>query len=106
MPPRPSTDPASTSGASPVGSSSRQLTQEGNAMAERRESVKPEENLPLSEILKVQVSDERVERLKQLTTVDAPGITDEIFTWLVRQQAQWANMQYARFLSGAKYTEQ
>lgn len=71
-----------------------------------RESVKPEDNLPLSEILKVQVSDERVERLKTLTNVDVEGVTDEIFTWLVRQQAQWANIQYTRFLAGAKFTEQ
>src|SRR5918912_3688692 len=71
-----------------------------------RESVKPEDNLPLSEILKVQVSDERVQRLKTLTNVDVEGVTDEIFTWLVRQQAQWANIQYTRFLAGAKFTEQ
>jgi hypothetical protein len=73
---------------------------------QHRESVKPEENLPLSEILKLHVSDERVERLKQLTNVDAEGVTDEVFTWLVRQQAQWANIQYTRFLAGAKFTEQ
>jgi hypothetical protein len=72
---------------------------------ERRESVKPEENLPLSEILKVEVSDERVERLKQLTNVDAEGVSEEMFTWMVRQQAQQVNMQYARFLSGIKMTE-
>ena len=71
-----------------------------------RTSVKPEENLPLSEILKLQVDPERVERLKKLTNVDAEGVTDEIFTWLVRQQAQQVNMQYARFLAGAKFTEQ
>ena len=72
----------------------------------RRASVKPEENLPLEEILKVEVPEERVERLKALTNVDMPGVSDEVFTWLVRQQAQWVNMQYARFLAGAKFTEQ
>ncbi len=77
-----------------------------NDESAKRTSVKPEENLPLSEILKVQVEPERVERLKQLTTIDEPGVSDEIVTWMVRQQAQWANIQYARFLSGAKFTEQ
>ncbi len=72
----------------------------------KRTSVKPEENLPLSEILKVQVEPERVERLKQLTTIDEPGVSDEVVTWMVRQQAQWANIQYARFLAGARFTEQ
>jgi hypothetical protein len=73
---------------------------------QRRTSVKPEDNLPLSEILKVQIDPERVERLKTLTSVDAEGVTDEIFTWLVSQQAQWANIQYTRFLAGARFTEQ
>ncbi|MEO8633036.1 MAG: DUF6282 family protein [Chloroflexota bacterium] len=76
-------------------------------MAEKeRGSAKPEDNLSLAEILKVKVSDERVARLKTLTNVDAEGVTDEILTWLVRQQAQWANIQYTRFLAGAKFTEQ
>ena len=77
-------------------------------MAEKpRGSAKPEEDLPLAELLKVTVSDERVERLKKLTNVDVEGgVSDEIFTWLVRQQAQWANIQYTRFLAGAKFTEQ
>ena len=75
-------------------------------MPNERDSAKPEENLPLSEILKVSVSDERVERLKKLTSIDAEGVTDEVFTWLVRQQATWANIQYTRFLAGAKFTEQ
>jgi hypothetical protein len=73
---------------------------------ERRERARPEDGLSLAEILEVKVSDERVERLKRLTNVDAEGVTDEIFTWLVRQQAEWANIQYARFLAGAKFTEQ
>src|SRR5258708_1070525 len=73
---------------------------------DKRESAKPEEGLSLSEILKVSVSDERVERLKKLTSIDAEGVTDEVFTWLVRQQATWANIQYTRFLAGAKFTEQ
>lgn len=72
----------------------------------QRTSVKPEENLPLSEILKLRVDPARVERLKRLTTVDAPDVTDEVFTWLIRQQAEWVNIQYTRFLAGAKFTEQ
>jgi hypothetical protein len=70
----------------------------------QRTSVKPEENLPLSEILKLRVDPARVERLKRLTTVDAPDVTDEVFTWLIRQQAEWVNIQYTRFLAGATVT--
>lgn len=70
-----------------------------------RERAQPEDQLSLREILEIHVSDERVARLKQLTTVDAEGVTDEIATWLIRQQAEYANIQYARFLAGAKFTE-
>lgn len=74
-------------------------------MSGSRESARPEDQLSLREILQIKVSDERVNRLKQLTTVDAEGVTDEIATWLIRQQAEWANIQYTRFLAGAKFTE-
>jgi hypothetical protein len=72
---------------------------------QKRESVKPEEGLELKQILQVEVSQERVDRLKKLTNVDIPGISDEVFEFIVRQQAQWVNMQYARFLSGINFTE-
>jgi hypothetical protein len=71
-----------------------------------RASAKPEEELGLQDILQVEVPQERVDRLKQLTTIDIPGISDEVFEFLVRQQAQWVNIQYARFLSGIKFTEE
>ena len=72
-----------------------------------RESVKPEEGLGLNEILQVRVPQERVDRLKKLTNVDVPGgVSDEVFEFLVRQQAEWVNIQYARFLAGINFTEQ
>lgn len=70
-----------------------------------RSSVKPEEGLELKDILQVEVPQERVERLKKLTNVDIPGISDEVLEFLIRQQAQWVNIQYARFLSGINFTE-
>jgi hypothetical protein len=73
---------------------------------EKRASAKPEEALSLQQILQIEVPDDRVERLKTLCSVDIPGISDEVFTFLIRQQAQFANIQYARFLAGAKFTEQ
>jgi hypothetical protein len=71
----------------------------------RRSSVRPEEGLTLQEILQIEVSDDRVQRLKQLTRPDAP-VSDEVHSWLVRQQAQWVNIQYTRFLAGTQFTEQ
>jgi hypothetical protein len=72
-----------------------------------RSSASPEQNLPLDQILQVRVPQDRVERLKKLTTVDVPGgVSDEVFEFLVRQQAEWVNVQYARFLAGINFTEQ
>jgi hypothetical protein len=71
----------------------------------KRASVKPEEGLTLREILEIEVPDDRVQRLKKLTRPDA-DVSDEVFTWLVRQQAKWANIQYTRFLAGTAFTEQ
>ena len=61
--------------------------------SEERGSVRPEDNLGLEQILQVRVSQERVDRLKRLTSVDVPrGVSDEVFEFLVRQQAEWVNM--------------
>ncbi|MHB0869359.1 MAG: DUF6282 family protein, partial [Chloroflexota bacterium] len=73
---------------------------------QRRASAKPEDGLSLQQILQIEVPDDRVERLKTLAQVDIPGISEEIRTFLIRQQAQFANIQYARFLAGTKCTEQ
>lgn len=82
------------------------MSQQETDSVRRRASAKPEEGLSLRQILEIEVPDDRVERLKKLCSVDIPGISDDVLTFLVRQQAQFANIQYARFLSGAKFTEQ
>jgi len=71
----------------------------------RRASARPEEELELREILQVEVPQDRVERLKGLTRVDDPNVTPEVFDYLIRQQAQAVNIQYARFLAGVQFTE-
>src|SRR5205085_1828499 len=71
----------------------------------RRSAAQPEEELALREILQVEVPRDRVERLKGLTRVDDPNVPDEVFDYLIRQQAQSVNIQYARFLSGVQFTE-
>jgi hypothetical protein len=72
----------------------------------RRGAVRPEQGLTLKEILRLEISPDRVERLKQLTTVDDPDVTPEVLAYLLRKQAQFANIQYTRFLAGVHYTEQ
>src|SRR5579859_375581 len=81
------------------------LSKKKNDGGAKRSSVKPEEGLGLKDILQIEVPDDRVERLKKLTRPDA-DVSDEIHTWVVRQQAQVTNIQYTRFLAGAKFTEQ
>lgn len=71
----------------------------------KRPAVRPEQELPLEEILKLEVPPDRVERLTQLTGVDDPEVTPEVLAYLLRKQAQFVNIQYARFLSGVRFTE-
>ncbi|HHV79858.1 MAG TPA: amidohydrolase family protein [Firmicutes bacterium] len=63
------------------------------------------EGLDLKQILKIKVSEDRVNRLMQLTRPDVEGVSDEVLRYLVRQQAQFVNIQYARFQAGIKFTE-
>lgn len=71
-----------------------------------RGAAAPEENLPLASLLEIDIDEGRVRRLHDILAVDSPDMTDEVFTWLIRQQVRWANIQYTRFLAGAKFTEQ
>ena len=60
----------------------------------------------LNEILKTKVSEERVTRLMNLTRPDIQDASEEVLRWLVRQQAQFVNIQYERFQAGIKFGEQ
>ena len=71
----------------------------------QRRSATPEEGLGLASLLDIEVDEARVNRLKSILQVDAPDMSDEVFGWLIRQQVRWANIQYTRFLAGAKFTE-
>jgi len=63
------------------------------------------EDMSLDEILKIEVSEERVDRLKELVQFDIPGIDEKVERFLLKQQIQFVNIQYARFLAGVKFTE-
>ena len=63
------------------------------------------EDMSLDEILKIEVPEERVDRLKKLVQFDIPGISEDVERFLLKQQIQFVNIQYARFLAGVKFTE-
>ena len=63
------------------------------------------EGMNLDEILKITIPEERVDRLKELVTFDIPDLSDEVARFLLKQQIQVVNIQYARFLAGVKFTE-
>ena len=63
------------------------------------------EDMSLDEILKIEVTEERVDRLKELVQFDIPGIDEKVERFLLKQQIQFVNIQYARFLAGVKFTE-
>jgi len=63
------------------------------------------EDMSLDEILKIEVPEERVDRLKELVQFDIPGIDEKVERFLLKQQIQFVNIQYARFLAGVKFTE-
>ncbi|MBI2371599.1 MAG: amidohydrolase family protein [Deltaproteobacteria bacterium] len=64
-----------------------------------------EKEQSLEEILGIEITKERVERLRQWTKFDIPGLTPEVEEFLFRQFAQQVNVQYARFLAGVRFTE-
>ncbi|MBW1817738.1 MAG: hypothetical protein JRJ60_11330 [Deltaproteobacteria bacterium] len=63
------------------------------------------EGMTLDEILKIEIPEDRVDRLKELVSFDIPDLSDEVARFLLKQQIQVVNIQYARFLAGVKFTE-
>lgn len=61
--------------------------------------------MDLQEILKITVPDDRVERLRQWIMPDVQGVSRDVEDYLIREQVQYVNIQYARFLAGIKFTE-
>ena len=45
-----------------------------------------------------------MDRLEQLVKFDIPDLGDEVSRFLLKQQIQIVNIQYARFLAGVKFT--
>ena len=64
------------------------------------------EGFDLEELLKVEVSSERIERLKEWTKFDDPDMTPEVEEYLHRQFAKLCHIQYGRFLAGVTFTEE
>jgi hypothetical protein len=64
------------------------------------------EGFNLEELLKVEVSSERIERLKELTSFDDSDVTPEVEEYLLRQFAKLCHIQYGRFLAGVTFTEE
>ncbi|MBI5441725.1 MAG: hypothetical protein HY900_11020 [Deltaproteobacteria bacterium] len=64
------------------------------------------DDLSLEQILDIQVDRERLERVKSLVRFDIPGISEEVKDFLVSQQLEFVNIQYARFMAGVKFTQQ
>ena len=62
------------------------------------------DGLDLKDILNIKVSPERVDRLIEVTRPDVEA-SDEVLRYLVEQSAQYVNIQYMRFQSGAKFSE-
>lgn len=63
-------------------------------------------DMSFEEILKIEVPPERVERVKNLVRFDIPELPDEVRSFLVKQQLQYVNIQYARFIAGVKFNAQ
>lgn len=69
-------------------------------------SLKPEDKPTLDEVLSIQPSDERVERLRALLPIDEPGLTPEIYDWLLRREVKTISIMYNQILAGVRITEE
>lgn len=64
------------------------------------------EGTSFEEILNISVPEERIERVKNLVRFDIPNLSEEIKSFLIAQQLRFVSIQYARFMTGIKFTRQ
>jgi hypothetical protein len=64
------------------------------------------EDMSLEKILTIKVAPDRIERVKNLIRFDIPDLSEEVKTFLISQQLQFVNIQYARFMAGVTHTQQ
>ena len=64
------------------------------------------EEMSFEKVLTIKVDPERIERVKHLIRFDIPDLSEEIRNFLISQQLQFVNIQYARFMAGVKHTQQ
>lgn len=64
------------------------------------------EDLSFEKVLTIKVDPERIERVKKLIRFDIPDLGEEVKNFLISQQLQFVNIQYARFMAGVKFTQQ
>ena len=64
------------------------------------------EDASFERILTIKVDPARIERVKRLVRFDIADLTEEVKDFLISQQLQFVNIQYARFMVGVKFTLQ
>ncbi len=59
----------------------------------------------LDALLRLRISPERLARLKQLTTVDLPGLDEGALEILLRKEGERLNLEYGRYLAGTPISD-
>ena len=62
------------------------------------------EKFDLKKLMSIEVSEERVERLRDVIVFDRGDLSDEVKDFLLKEQIRFVNIQYARFLAGVHFS--
>jgi hypothetical protein len=68
-------------------------------------SIAREDGMAIERLLEIEPSEERVERLKSLYTIDDPDAGPEVIDWLVRKEVRFLNVVYNQLLGGVRINE-
>ena len=63
------------------------------------------ESFDLKKLMSIEVSKERLDRIRDVVYFDRGDISDEVKDFLLKEQVRFVNIQYARFLAGVKFTK-
>ena len=64
------------------------------------------EKFDLKKLMSIEVSQERIDRIKDTVVFDRGEISEEVKNFLIKEQIRFVNIQYARFLAGIHFTQE
>ena len=68
-------------------------------------ALMPEDSPALEEVLSIEPSSDRLERIASIVDIDVPGASEEVRNWILKEEVKTLSVIYNQILTGVGFTE-